>query len=204
MASSSSSNLLLILISLVCTLLSSFVHSSGAASWCVCKEGLSDAVLQKTLDYACGAGADCNPVKANGVCYSPNSVRAHCSYAVNSYFQKKGESQGSCDFAGTAGVVTSDPSYTGCAFPSSASSAATTSTPTTSTTGTATPTTSTASTTTTTNSPYTATPTGVLGAGMGPTGINTDMSHGGLRLTVGFPLIASLLAVAIVVAGVRL
>ncbi|KAI4340141.1 hypothetical protein MLD38_025007 [Melastoma candidum] len=34
---------------LVSTVLSSFIHSSGAASWCVGKEGLSDAVLQKTL-----------------------------------------------------------------------------------------------------------------------------------------------------------
>lgn len=80
------------------------------ATWCVCKGGLSDAVLQKTLDYACGAGADCGPTKQNGACYAPNTVRAHCSYAVNSFFQKKGQAQGTCDFAGTAAISTSDPS----------------------------------------------------------------------------------------------
>jgi len=79
------------------------------ATWCVCKEG-SDTILQKTLDYACGAGADCNPLHQNGPCFQPNTVRAHCNYAVNSYFQKKSQAQGSCDFAGTATVTASDPS----------------------------------------------------------------------------------------------
>lgn len=79
------------------------------ANWCVCKDG-SDAVLQKTLDYACGAGADCNPLHQNAPCFQPNTVRAHCSYAVNSYFQKKGQAPGTCDFAGTATPVASDPS----------------------------------------------------------------------------------------------
>ena len=74
----------------------------GAAVYCVCKDGLSDQALQKTLDYACGAGADCSPILQNGACYNPNTVKDHCSYAVNSYFQKKGQASGSCDFAGTA------------------------------------------------------------------------------------------------------
>ncbi|KAF4350807.1 hypothetical protein F8388_002892 [Cannabis sativa] len=95
-------------------------HTSSA-NWCVCKSGLSEGMLQKTLDYACGAGADCNPIHTNGVCYNPNTVLAHCNYAVNSYFQKKGQAQGACDFAGSASLATSDPSTTGCSYPSSAS-----------------------------------------------------------------------------------
>lgn len=79
-------------------------------NWCVCKDGLSDAVLQKSLDYACGAGADCNPIHLKGSCFNPDTVKAHCSYAVNSYFQRKGQAQGSCDFSGTATVTTTDPS----------------------------------------------------------------------------------------------
>lgn len=86
-----------------------FVWNVIGATWCVCKEG-SDTILQKTLDYACGAGADCNPLHQNGPCFQPNTVRAHCNYAVNSYFQRKGQAQGSCDFAGTATVTASDPS----------------------------------------------------------------------------------------------
>ena len=86
-----------------------FSHLSQACTWCVCKD-MPDAVLQKALDYACGAGADCNPTRQNGQCFQPNTVRAHCSYAVNSYYQKKGQSQGSCDFSGAATISTSDPS----------------------------------------------------------------------------------------------
>ncbi|KAL8143931.1 hypothetical protein V2J09_016963 [Rumex salicifolius] len=117
----------------VLLLATAFAHSS--ATWCVCKEGLSDSVLQKTLDYACGAGADCSPVRPSGPCYNPSSVRAHCSYAVNSYFQKRSEATGTCDFGGTASVTTSNPSTNGCSFPSSATSGsgATGTTPTTTT-----------------------------------------------------------------------
>ncbi|KAI5648297.1 hypothetical protein M9H77_34302 [Catharanthus roseus] len=107
------SNFLLMLL-----LFSMAAHSS--ATWCICKDGMSDAVMQKALDYACGAGADCNPTHQNGVCFNPNTVRAHCNYAVNSYFQRKGQAPGSCDFAGTATVTTTDPSTAGCAYPSSA------------------------------------------------------------------------------------
>ncbi|KAA8542544.1 hypothetical protein F0562_023696 [Nyssa sinensis] len=187
-------------------LLATVGHSS--ATWCICKEGMGDAVLQKTLDYACGAGADCNFIHQNGACYNPNTVRAHCNYAVNSYFQKKGQAQGSCDFSGTAAVSASDPSTAGCVYPSSASPVSTTPVTTTPTTPSTTPTTTTPTTPSTTpktpstmpttttpstttpigGSPYVTTPsTGVLGGvnnGLGPsgTGINTDMSHGGFIL----------------------
>ncbi|KAL0738428.1 hypothetical protein Bca4012_014638 [Brassica carinata] len=94
-------------------------HSS--ASWCVCKTGLSDTVLQNTLDYACGNGADCNPTHPKAPCFDPDNVRSHCSYAVNSFFQKKHQAPGTCDFSGTATPTNSDPSYSGCTFPTSAS-----------------------------------------------------------------------------------
>ncbi|KAI3454725.1 hypothetical protein Pfo_011388 [Paulownia fortunei] len=154
-------------------------HSS--ATWCLCKEGVSDAALQKTLDYACGAGADCNPIHQNGPCFNPNTVRAHCSYAVNSYFQRNRQAPTACDFSGTASLVTSDPSRAGCAYPATAS--ATTTTP-----GTTSPTTPVTGTPTTTmpnsGSPLVTTPsTGVLGGannGLGPSGINNDISVGGI------------------------
>ncbi|KAJ4713175.1 plasmodesmata callose-binding protein 3 [Melia azedarach] len=175
-------------------------HST--ATWCVCKSGVSDPVLQKALDYACGAGADCNPIHQNGVCFNPNTVKAHCDYAVNSYFQKKGQAQGSCDFAGAATISTSDPSIAGCAFPSTASATGTPTTPGTTTPvsgntpgtttpvsgntpGTTTPSTTGTTPTSTTTTPYTTSPSsGVLGgvgnAGVGPSGVNTDYSDGGL------------------------
>ncbi|XWS37276.1 hypothetical protein CRYUN_Cryun19dG0029500 [Craigia yunnanensis] len=164
----------------------------SSATWCVCKDGVGDSNFQKTLDYACGVGADCNPIHSNGPCFNPNTVRAHCNYAVNSYFQRKGQAQGTCDFAGTAIVSTSDPSSTGCAYPSSVSAAGTTTTPTTpvtTTPSTTIPSTMNSSITTPTSiTPYgSTTPTGVLGGvgtGLGPsgTGINTDYSDAGFRL----------------------
>ncbi|XP_022137073.1 PLASMODESMATA CALLOSE-BINDING PROTEIN 3-like [Momordica charantia] len=174
-------------------------HSSG--SWCVCKDGLGDAALQKALDYACGAGADCNPIRQNAACFLPNTVRAHCSYAVNSYFQKKAQTQGSCDFAGVAAISTTDPSAAGCSYPSSAGGSGAGTTPVTTaptppgaTTvpGMTSPVTRPPTTTTTTNPiPNNSSPTGVLGGagtgtGVGPTGAGTtttaDESHGGTRL----------------------
>jgi hypothetical protein len=68
----------------------------------VCKDGVGDQNLQKAIDYACGAGADCTQIQQNGPCFQPNTIKDHCNYAVNSYFQKKGQAQGSCDFSGSA------------------------------------------------------------------------------------------------------
>jgi hypothetical protein len=80
-------------------------------SWCVCRPDATDTALQKTLDYACGHGADCAAVLPTGPCYSPTSVRAHCSYAANSYFQRNSQANGAtCDFGGTANLTDTDPS----------------------------------------------------------------------------------------------
>jgi X8 domain len=76
----------------------------------VCRSDQSTPALQKTIDYACGAGADCTPIIQNGVCYNPDTVVAHCSYAANSYFQRNGQAQTACNFSGTATISTTDPS----------------------------------------------------------------------------------------------
>lgn len=73
------------------------------------KDGLSDTVLQETLDYAYAAGADCRPILKNGPCYQPNTVQAHCDYAVNSYFQRNRQAAGTCDFGGTAMITSTAP-----------------------------------------------------------------------------------------------
>ncbi|KAK1273206.1 Glucan endo-1,3-beta-glucosidase-like protein 3 [Acorus gramineus] len=160
------------------------------ATWCVCRSDVSDPALQKTIDYACGAGADCTPIISSGVCYQPNTVRAHCSYAANSYFQKKGQAQGSCDFSGTATLSTTDPSFSGCAYPSTAGTAGTTPTSTSSPGTTTTP---------NTNSPFGGTSTtngGVLGTttGLGPSGtsIGPDGSDGGKILLTKAGIMGSL------------
>ncbi|KAI3673351.1 hypothetical protein L6452_39469 [Arctium lappa] len=155
-------------------ILSMAAHSS--ANWCVCKKGGQDKVLQEAIDYACGNGADCSPTHQGGKCFNPDTVMDHCNYAVNSYFQNKGQTPGTCDFKGAAMVVTTDPSSNGCTFPSSASR----------TTGSTSPTTNTDTrspgSTSFSNNPSNSG--GMLGGGMGgglgpsASSMDTDVSHG--------------------------
>lgn len=88
----------------------------GNGGWCVAKPMVPDLVMQEALDYACGSSADCEPIKPNGPCYLPNTLLAHASYAFNSYWQKSKGNGGTCDFGGTAMLVTIDPSYGSCNF----------------------------------------------------------------------------------------
>ncbi|XVF38001.1 hypothetical protein REPUB_Repub20aG0060000 [Reevesia pubescens] len=111
--------LVLFLLSL---LLNSFLVVQGA-SWCVTRSDASYQALQTALDYACGSGADCTPIQSNGLCFLPNTIQAHASYAFNSYYQRRAMAPGSCDFSGTATVAKTDPSYGSCMYPSSQSTA---------------------------------------------------------------------------------
>ncbi|KVH99281.1 PLASMODESMATA CALLOSE-BINDING PROTEIN 2 [Cynara cardunculus var. scolymus] len=159
-------------------ILSMAAQSSG--NWCVCKKGGQDKVLQEAIDYACGNGADCTQTHQGGKCFNPDTVIDHCNYAVNSYFQNKGQTPGTCDFKGATMVVTTDPSSNGCTFPSTASR----------TTGSTSPTTNTGTTSSpgsTSTSSFGNNPSnngGMLGGGMGgglgpsASSMDTDVSHG--------------------------
>ncbi|KAG6523865.1 hypothetical protein ZIOFF_013752 [Zingiber officinale] len=84
---------------------------AGSATWCIARSGAGAKALQTALDYACGSGvADCAPVQPSGLCYLPNSLAAHASYAFNSYYQRSNAAPGACDFADTATVTVTDPS----------------------------------------------------------------------------------------------
>ncbi|KDP23341.1 hypothetical protein JCGZ_23174 [Jatropha curcas] len=99
-------------------------------SWCIAKSGALETSLQSALDYACGiGGADCSQIQQGGSCYNPNSLQNHASYAFNSYYQKNPVAT-SCDFGGTATIVSSNPSTGSCIFSSSSSSSSTSSLPT--------------------------------------------------------------------------
>ncbi|KAF3323686.1 PLASMODESMATA CALLOSE-BINDING PROTEIN 3-like protein [Carex littledalei] len=81
------------------------------ATWCICKSGTNQTALQLALDYACGPGvADCAPIQSSGLCYLPNTLQAHASYAFNSYYQRSNAAPGACDFGGAAIVTVTDPS----------------------------------------------------------------------------------------------
>ncbi|GKV29489.1 hypothetical protein SLEP1_g38416 [Rubroshorea leprosula] len=84
--------------------------------WCVAKPTVPDPIIQEAVNYACAAGADCDSIQPNGKCFLPNTLYAHASYAFNSYFQRSKVAGGTCEFGGTAMLVTVDPSYDGCHF----------------------------------------------------------------------------------------
>nr|CAB3495602.1 unnamed protein product [Digitaria exilis] len=89
----------------------------AASEFCVCR---SDQPTTKAMDFACGQGADCTSILQGGGCYNPNTVAAHCSWAANSYYQNNKAKGATCDFDGAATISTTDPSFSGCTFPTSA------------------------------------------------------------------------------------
>ncbi|XP_038722033.1 PLASMODESMATA CALLOSE-BINDING PROTEIN 3-like [Tripterygium wilfordii] len=102
--------LMLVVSSLFIAIIGSTLVSSAEGNWCVARSDASYQALQTALDYACWSGADCTPIQPNGLCYLPNTIQAHASYAFNSFFQRKAMAAGSCDFSGTATVAKTDPS----------------------------------------------------------------------------------------------
>lgn len=73
--------------------------------------------LQEAMDYACSQdGVDCQEIAAGGSCFYPDNIASHASYAFNSYWQKMKQIGGSCNFGGTALLISSDPSYLQCRF----------------------------------------------------------------------------------------
>ncbi|XP_058095029.1 glucan endo-1,3-beta-glucosidase 1 isoform X2 [Magnolia sinica] len=89
-------------------------------TFCVAMDGVDSRTLQAALDWACGPGlSNCSEIQPGEVCYQPNNVKSHASYAFDSYYQKEGKAVGSCDFKGIAIVTTTDPSHGSCIFPGS-------------------------------------------------------------------------------------
>ncbi|KAF8087361.1 hypothetical protein N665_0588s0029, partial [Sinapis alba] len=91
------------------------------------QDEVGEKELQRAIDYACGSLADYNPIHDNGPFYQPNTIKSHCDWAVNSYFQKAAQVSGSCNFSGTATTNQNPPSnlVIGCIYPSSPSTTTT-------------------------------------------------------------------------------
>ncbi|XP_031279494.1 major pollen allergen Ole e 10-like [Pistacia vera] len=87
-------------------------------TWCVAKPTANDNILQSNIDFACQK-TNCDPIKEGGLCFNPNTLMHHASYAMNSYYQLSGRDAASCDFNNSAMIVTSNPGYgTGCYYAS--------------------------------------------------------------------------------------
>uniref|UniRef100_A0ACD6AEG6 Uncharacterized protein n=1 Tax=Avena sativa TaxID=4498 RepID=A0ACD6AEG6_AVESA len=87
-----------------------------AGLWCVAKPTVESVYVQAAMDYACGSGADCGMAAPGGPCYLPDTLMAHASFACNSYWQCAKAAGGTCDFAGSAMLITKDPSYNECQY----------------------------------------------------------------------------------------
>ncbi|MCI40940.1 glucan endo-13-beta-D-glucosidase-like [Trifolium medium] len=84
--------------------------SLGGGQWCVANKGASNSDLLVALNYACGqGGADCSQIQPGAICYEPNTLLDHASYAFNDYYQKH-PIPSSCVFGGTASLTSNDPS----------------------------------------------------------------------------------------------
>jgi hypothetical protein len=86
-----------------------------AEQWCVAKEGEANSALQGALDWTCGplegqGQVDCSPIQSTGICYLPNTLQDHCSWAFNEYYQQHLTGADSCDFGGNAVITTTNPS----------------------------------------------------------------------------------------------
>ncbi|KAL2642549.1 hypothetical protein R1flu_010136 [Riccia fluitans] len=93
------------------------IGNSTNQTWCVAKNGAREADLQEALDYACGVGgANCSAIQPGGVCWMPDTVQAHASFAMNAYYQKEEDDIKTCGFAGVSVLTTMDPSYGPCVF----------------------------------------------------------------------------------------
>ncbi|XP_004500813.1 glucan endo-1,3-beta-D-glucosidase [Cicer arietinum] len=86
------------------------------AGWCIPKAGVSDTQLQSNIDYACGQGIDCGPIKPGGACFEPNTVASHAAFVMNLYYQTFGRNQWNCDFSQTATLTSQNPSYNACIY----------------------------------------------------------------------------------------
>jgi hypothetical protein len=92
--------------------------------WCVARSNISDTALQSSLDWVCGTNpnqgqVNCGPINQGGSCYDPNTLKNHCDWAFNAYFQRMNATAAACDFQGAAMQVTTDPSSGTCVFPGS-------------------------------------------------------------------------------------
>ncbi|KAJ0982866.1 hypothetical protein J5N97_011121 [Dioscorea zingiberensis] len=85
-------------------------HGTTPALWCVAKPTVPDPIIQEAMNYACGSGADCAAIQPNGVCFQPDTLISHASFAFNSYWQRTKVAGGTCDFGDVAMLITRDPS----------------------------------------------------------------------------------------------
>ncbi|WOK97145.1 hypothetical protein Cni_G05853 [Canna indica] len=97
--------------------------TSLVGQFCVANSSASSNALRKGLDWACGPGAaNCSAIQPGGPCYDANNLVALASYAYNDYYHRMQANGGTCNFANTAMITTTNPSHGSCIFAGSSGS----------------------------------------------------------------------------------
>nr|GFC36371.1 glucan endo-1,3-beta-glucosidase [Tanacetum cinerariifolium] len=91
-------------------------RTDDGKTWCIPKTGAHEEDLQANIDYVCGLGLDCQPIREGGRCFYPKSVHAHAAYAMNVYYQATGRRDYDCDFSRTGIITSNNPSYGRCKY----------------------------------------------------------------------------------------
>uniref|UniRef100_A0AAU0QIG1 Glucan endo-1,3-beta-glucosidase n=1 Tax=Allium sativum TaxID=4682 RepID=A0AAU0QIG1_ALLSA len=94
------------------------VNGQNQTQWCVASDTATDSALQEALDWACSTegGANCSLIQPAGICFQPDTLKDHASFAFNDYWQKFKTQGGSCDFKGSAVLINNNPSHDSCNF----------------------------------------------------------------------------------------
>ncbi|XP_074592826.1 glucan endo-1,3-beta-glucosidase 2-like [Curcuma longa] len=92
-------------------------NDTANQTFCVAREGADAKMLQAGIDWACGPGkVNCSALMQGQICYDPDTVETHASYAFNEYYHGTGMAAGACYFSGVAAITTTDPSHDSCLF----------------------------------------------------------------------------------------
>ncbi|KAL7227074.1 hypothetical protein ACSBR1_022025 [Camellia fascicularis] len=103
------------------------ISGNSSSVFCIAKRGADTNKLQSELYWACGQGyVNCSAIQPGQLCYNPDTLQSHASYAYNDYYFKMHSMGGTCDFDGTATTTTVDPSYGTCIFAGSSKSSSST------------------------------------------------------------------------------
>ncbi|KAK4854785.1 hypothetical protein QYF36_001241 [Acer negundo] len=88
-------------------------------TWCIAKPSTDEQRLLANIDFSCiEAGIDCSIIQPGGKCYSPYNNYAHASVVMNLYYKANKKQPHTCYFQQSGLIVSQDPSFGGCTFPS--------------------------------------------------------------------------------------
>ncbi|GBG93308.1 hypothetical protein CBR_g63954, partial [Chara braunii] len=94
--------------------------------WCVALPILDSAAAKRAIDWACGQPSmDCAPIRAEGsgcrvgadTSRDAAAWRQMAGYAINLYYQSRGQAPNACSFENLFQVTTTDPSTATCKHP---------------------------------------------------------------------------------------